>query len=78
MRHGITRAFWNKSENVTLSKTFTVKEKLRIDLRGEAFNLFNRTIFGTGSVNLDSATYGTVTNQVIDPRQMQVALKLYW
>jgi len=72
------RAFWNKSENVTLSKTFTVKEKLRIDLRGEAFNLFNRTIFGTGSVNLDSATYGTVTNQVIDPRQMQVALKLYW
>lgn len=72
------RAFWNKNENVSLAKTFRIKEHLRMDLRGEAFNIFNRTVFGTGSTNLDAATFGQVTSQVNDPRQMQVALKLYW
>ena len=38
----------------------------------------NRTVFGTGSTNLNSHTFGQVTNQVNDPRQMQVGLKLYW
>jgi hypothetical protein len=51
---------------------------MRVDLRGEAFNIFNRTIFGTGNNNLNSNDFGVVTNQVNDPRQMQVALKIYW
>lgn len=72
------RAFWNQNENVSLAKTFHFGESLRLDLRGEAFNLFNRTVFGIGSTNIDAATFGVVTNQVNDPRQMQVALKLYW
>jgi hypothetical protein len=72
------RAFWNKNENVSLAKTFSFKERLRLDVRGEAFNIFNRTVFGTGSTNLDAATFGQVTNQVNDPRQLQVGLKLYW
>jgi hypothetical protein len=72
------RAFWNKNENVSLAKTFTIRENIRIDLRAEAFNLLNRTVFGTGSTNLDSSTFGTVTSQVNTPRQMQVALKIYW
>jgi hypothetical protein len=72
------RAFWNQNENVSLAKTFPVKERLRIDLRGEAFNVFNRTVFSTGPTNLDNANFGLVTSQVNDARQMQVALKLYW
>ncbi len=72
------RSFWGQNENVSLAKTFNMGERLRLDLRGEAFNLFNRTIFGTGSSNLDAATFGLVTNQANTPRQMQVGLKLYW
>ncbi len=72
------RAFWGKSENVSLAKTFPIKESLRIDLRAEAFNIFNRTIFGTGSTNLDSTSFGLVTSQANSPRQMQMALKIYW
>jgi hypothetical protein len=49
-----------------------------LDFRWEVFNLFNRTVFGTGSANLNSNTFGVVTNQVNDPRQMQVGLKIYW
>ncbi|HZO54102.1 MAG TPA: hypothetical protein VFB63_15415, partial [Bryobacteraceae bacterium] len=70
--------FWGMSENVSLAKTFTITESVRIDLRGEAFNLFNRTIFGTGSTNLNANNIGVVTTQANNPRQMQVGLKVYW
>jgi hypothetical protein len=72
------RSFWGKQENVSIARTFRVTEAIRIDLRGEAFNVFNRTIFGTGSNNLNSLTFGQVTNQANTPRQMQLGLKIYW
>jgi hypothetical protein len=72
------RTFWPKNENVSLAKTFPIRESLRIDLRAEAFNVINRTIFGSGSTNLDSATFGVVTNQSNTPRQLQMGLKIYW
>ncbi|MBI4877622.1 MAG: TonB-dependent receptor [Acidobacteria bacterium] len=72
------RAFWNRNENISLAKTFRITESVRLDLRGEAFNLLNRAIFGTGSTSLNAGNFGLVTNQSNDPRQMQVALKLYW
>jgi hypothetical protein len=71
------RAFWGMTENVSLAKTFQITEKIRVDLRGEAFNLFNRVIFGTGSTNLNAGNFGQVLNAA-DARQMQVGLKIYW
>jgi len=72
------RAFWGLSENVSLAKTFNITESIRVDLRGEGFNIFNRTIFGTGSTSLNAGNFGIVTNQANDPRQMQLGLKVYW
>jgi len=72
------RAFPNFTENISIAKTFRFKEDLRMDFRWEVFNLFNRTVFGTGNTNLNSNVFGVVTNQVNDPRQMQVGLKIYW
>ncbi len=72
------RGFWNKNENISLSKTFPVKERFKLDFRGEAFNLLNRTIFGNPNANLNSNAFGQVTSQSNAPRQMQLALKLYW
>ena len=72
------RGFWNQSENVSLAKSFRITESVRVDLRGEAFNLLNRTVFDTGNTNLNSGIFGQVTSQVNTPRQMQVALKIYW
>jgi hypothetical protein len=72
------RSFFRSNENVSLAKTFRVTENMRVDLRGEAFNIFNRTIFGTGNTNLNNAAFGVVTNQSNDPRQLQVGLKIYW
>ena len=56
-----------------LAKSFRIAEDVRIDLRGEAFNILNRTIFGTGNTNLNSNVFGIVTSQSNNPRQMQVA-----
>jgi hypothetical protein len=72
------RTFWGQSENVSIARTFQITEGIRIDLRGEGFNIFNRTIFGTGNTNLNNGAFGVVTGQANTPRQMQLGLKLYW
>jgi hypothetical protein len=72
------RAWPGYNENISLAKSLSFSESKRLDFRWEAFNLWNRTTFGTGSTNLDSNSFGLVLNQVNTPRQMQVALKLYW
>jgi hypothetical protein len=52
-----------------------------MNFRWEAFNIFNRVRFGTGPNGLTNPNFGRLTgNQdiLLDPRRMQVALKLYW
>ncbi|MFN0121387.1 MAG: carboxypeptidase regulatory-like domain-containing protein [Blastocatellia bacterium] len=72
------RAFPNRNESISVAKSFNFTERWRMDFRWEIFNMFNRTVFGTGNTNLNSNVFGVVTNQVNDPRQMQIGLKLYW
>ena len=72
------RAFPNFTENISIAKSFRFGEDRRLDFRWEVFNLFNRTVFGVGNTNLNNNAFGVVTNQVNDPRQMQVGLKIYW
>jgi hypothetical protein len=72
------RGFWNQNENISIAKTFRVGESIRIDFRAEAFNLFNRTVFGTGNTNINNGAFGQVVNQVNTPRQLQGGLKIYF
>jgi hypothetical protein len=46
------------NENLSIAKTFVIQEKVRLDFRAEAFNLFNRVRFGTGSNQLQAQTFG--------------------
>jgi hypothetical protein len=70
------------NENISLAKSFPITEQVRIDLRGEFFNAFNRVRFGLGSLGLQSQTFGvlsqTAGDQANSPRQIQLALKLYF
>lgn len=71
----------NLNENISLGKTFALNERFRIDLRGEAFNVFNRVVFGTGSTNINDPNFGNVRaarDVRNEPRRMQVGLKLYF
>jgi hypothetical protein len=75
------RQFPNLNENVSVSKTFPIRESLRLDFRVEAFNVFNRVRFGTGPTTLQSNNFGRLTSNgdiFNDPRRLQFALKLYF
>lgn len=73
------RSFAGLNEDISIGKSFPFfGEGRRLDFRAEAFNLFNRTIFGNGDTNLNSNNFGVVTSQANNPRSMQLALKIYW
>ena len=75
------RLFPNLNENLSLTRTFPIHERIRMEFRAEAFNVFNRVRFGTGSTQLQSSTFGVLSgsgSQINTPRQLQLALKLYF
>ncbi|MGH9632436.1 MAG: TonB-dependent receptor domain-containing protein [Bryobacteraceae bacterium] len=73
-----SRAPWALQENFSLAKSFPFTESMRIDLRWEIFNAFNRSRFNPGSTNMDDPNFGRVTDTLNDPRRMQFGLKFYW
>jgi hypothetical protein len=75
------RLFPNLNENLSVTRSFAIKEAAHLEFRAEAFNVFNRVRFGTGSTQLQSQTFGVLTgsgSQINSPRQLQLALKLYF
>ncbi len=54
------------------------REGARLDIRLEAFNVFNRVQFAAPDTNVGDPTFGQIISQANLPRQVQVALKLYF
>ena len=48
--------------NGAVSRTLTIREGIRLDVRGEAFNLTNTAQFSNPNTSLTSATFGYVTS----------------
>ena len=75
------RQFPIYNENFSVNRKIRLTENVNLDIRMEAFNIFNRTRFGTGSTSLQSQTFGKLTsnNDIFNtPRQLQAAMKLNW
>jgi hypothetical protein len=54
-------------------------DQLRLDVRLEAFNVFDRIVWGAPvSTDFTNANFGLINSQANSPRQMQFGLKLYW
>jgi len=53
------------------------REATRLELRLEAFNLFNRTNFSTPNANRSNANFGTITGNFA-ARQIQVGVKVHF
>jgi len=53
------------------------RENTRLELRLEAFNLFNRTNFGTPNANRSNSNFGTITSTAA-ARQIQLGVKLHF
>jgi Carboxypeptidase regulatory-like domain len=69
------------TENVSVSRMFAIWESVKLNFRVEGFNVLNRTQWGTGSLSLQSPTLGQLQSSadlLNTPRQLQLALKLYF
>ncbi len=75
------RQFPNLNENLSVARSFPIREQMRFEFRAEAFNIFNRVRFGTSDVNLQDQNFGKLTSSsdlLNTPRQLQLALKFYF
>jgi carboxypeptidase family protein len=69
---------WNLTENLSVAKSIKASKSLDMDIRVEAFNVFNRVVWGRPNTDFSSNNFGLITTQANSPRQMQLGLKLYW
>ncbi len=58
-----------------LHRVFAVKERIKLEIRGEAFNVFNTTNFALPNATLTSASFGVISSTLGSPRILQVAAK---
>jgi len=61
--------------NWALYKTFPIRERAKIQFRGEFFNIWNHPSFGNVDTSVGSGTYGQVTS-ALNPRILEFALRV--
>ncbi|HEV8129739.1 MAG TPA: TonB-dependent receptor [Acidobacteriota bacterium] len=62
--------------DLALWRSFSIRERTTLDLRAEAFNIFNRTHFGIPVRILESPGFGRAFDTQINPRSIRLALRL--
>jgi hypothetical protein len=67
-----------KNFDLSLFKEFDPLERLRVQFRVEALNAFNTPRFGSPDTSVNSNTFGVISSQANNPRQLQFGLKLLW
>ena len=64
--------------DLSVFKEFKIREGVSLELRGEAFNAFNRTNLANPNASVTSSTAGVITGIVYNMRRMQVGARLSW
>jgi hypothetical protein len=62
--------------DLSLFKSWQLREYLKMQFRMESFNTFNRVQFGAPGTQAGTTAFGVITSQFNIPRQVQFALKL--
>jgi hypothetical protein len=71
------RASRTNNVDAVITKTFSVREKVKFQYRFEAYNLFNHVRFPAPNTDPTSASFGTVTQtEQNNARMIQMALKM--
>ncbi|MFN8005228.1 MAG: carboxypeptidase-like regulatory domain-containing protein [Acidobacteriota bacterium] len=65
------------STNLSLQRDFRLTETAKLQIRAEAFNIFNRANFQTPGTAFGAANFGIISSTE-DPRQIQFAARLYF
>lgn len=64
--------------DMSLFKMFPITEKKVAQFRVEAFNIWNTPQFGNPNSTINTTTFGQISSLASPPRQIQLALKLYF
>ena len=62
--------------DLTLTKTFKIRERVRIQFRAESFNLCNKPLFGAANLTATSSSFSAITTQTNNPRYIQFGLRV--
>lgn len=79
--YGDCRAPGQNNATLSLFKNFMLpklREGARLQLRIEAFNALNHPQFDAPNTEVDGGNFGVITSTANSPREVQLALKLYW
>jgi hypothetical protein len=76
---GTERAPAFKNLDFGLGKKFNISERKYFDFRAEFFNFLNHPNFSPPAVNIAApATFGFITGQIGNPRNIEFGLKFYF
>jgi hypothetical protein len=64
--------------DMTLNKSFRLTERFKLEVRGEAYNVFNRLQLANPTVDFTSANFGKITQKLVayNGRELQYGLRL--
>jgi hypothetical protein len=75
---GRNRGPSSKNLDFSLVKNIYFTESVKLQLRGEAFNVTNTPVFGLPNTTVGNPGFGVIGSQANQPRNLQIALKLVW
>ncbi|MGH9658708.1 MAG: TonB-dependent receptor domain-containing protein [Bryobacteraceae bacterium] len=74
----VVRAPGRFNTDLGVARTFLIAEAIRLQFRGEFFNLLNTPQFGLPGMSIGTPQAGIIPNVVTPERQIQLALRLTW
>ena len=76
LRFGGVRGDGQSTWNFSLSKDFTIRERLQAQFRAETYNVMNHPSFADPNMSVTNSSFGVVTQAASEPRSWQFVLKL--
>lgn len=70
-----TRTIGQNNWDMSLFKTFSVTERVKVTFRAEALNAMNHPYFRAPGTNVDSSSFGKITSQANFPRFIQLGFR---
>lgn len=67
-----------RTADFSIFKQFHFSESRYVQIRAEASNVTNTPCFGTPNTTVGATNFGVITSQVVPPRSIQAALKIYF
>jgi hypothetical protein len=62
--------------DLSVFKTFSIKERIRAQFRAEALNATNTAYFGTPNTTVTNSSFGVITSQINNPRLIQLGTRI--